>query len=112
MDKKEERVPSKKIHRARSPEARENQLISLAIDQAEELLMSGKAPTSVLVHYLKLGTTTARIEKELLTAQKDLTVAKREAILAEKEMGELYKEAMAVMREYGGLSSSEDEDVQ
>ena len=111
MEKDTGKTPGRKIHRVRSPEARENQLISLATDRAEELLLSGKAPTSIIVHYLKLGTTKERIEKEILTAQKDLVVAKTEAIKAEKEMGELYKQAMDAMREYNGRGSEDDEDI-
>lgn len=110
MKKDEKSTPGRKIHHVRTPEARENQLISLATDRAEELLLSGNAPTSIIVHYLKLGTTKERIEKEILAAQKDLVLAKTEAIRAEKEMGELYKQAMDAMREYNGRSSAEDDE--
>ena len=111
MKKEEKSTPGRKTHRARTPEAREDQLISLAVDRAEELLLSGNAPTSIIVHYLKLGSTKERLEKEILTAQKDLYVAKTEAIKSEKQMGELYKEAMEAMREYSGHRNDETEDV-
>ena len=38
-----------------TPEARENQLISLAIDLAEQQLRNGTASSQVITHYLKLG---------------------------------------------------------
>ena len=113
MKKDEKKTPGKRIHRATTPEAREDQLISLAVDQAEELLRAGKAPTSIIVHYLKLGSTKERIEKEILAEQKELIKAKTDALKAEKDMGEMYKAAMDAMREYHGFNvqNSEDEDV-
>lgn len=110
LKKGEEKAPGKRIHRATSPEAREDQLISLAVDRAEELLRSGNAPTSIIVHYLKLGTTKERIEKEILEAQKELYIAKTDAIKASKEMGELYKSAMDAMRAYHGQTDDDDEE--
>ena len=38
---------------ARTPEARENQMISLAIDLAEKQLQKGTASSQVITHYLK-----------------------------------------------------------
>ena len=57
---------------ALTPEARENQLISLAVDLAEKQLREGTASSQVITHYLKLGSTKERIEKEILEKQKDL----------------------------------------
>ena len=51
---------------ATSVEARENQLISLAVDLAERQLSEGTASSQVITHYLKLGTTKDRLEKEKL----------------------------------------------
>ena len=48
---------------ALTPEARENQLISLASDLAEKQLREGTASSQVITHYLKLGSTKERIEK-------------------------------------------------
>ena len=61
---------------ALTPEARENQLISLAVDLAEKQLREGTASSQVITHYLKLGSTKERIEKEILEKQKDLIDAK------------------------------------
>ena len=57
---------SRKRRPALSPEARENQLISLAVDLAEKQLQEGTASSQVITHYLKLGSTKERLEKEKL----------------------------------------------
>ena len=50
----------KKMRPALTPEARENQMISLAVDLAEKQLMEGTASSQVITHYLKLGSTKER----------------------------------------------------
>jgi hypothetical protein len=47
-----------------TPEEREDQLIARAVDLAEKKLIDGTAPSQVIVHYLKLGSTRERLEKE------------------------------------------------
>ena len=87
---------------ATTPEARENQMISLAVDLAEKQLANGTASSQVITHYLKLGSTKERIEKEILEKQKDLIVAKTESIQSAKRVEELYINALNAMREYTG----------
>lgn len=94
---------------ATTPEARENQLIALAVDLAEEQLREGKASSQVITHYLKLGSTKERIEKEILVQQKALIQAKTEAIHSGKKVEELYKNALNAMRSYSGQEKSEEE---
>lgn len=94
---------------AMSPEARENQLISLAVDLAEKQLMEGTASSQVITHYLKLGTTRERIEKEILERQKDLLEAKTDAYKSAARVEELYKNALDSMSIYSGNVSSKDE---
>ena len=55
---------SRKMRPALTPEARENQMISLAVDLAEKQLMEGTASSQVITHYLKLGSTRERLERE------------------------------------------------
>lgn len=93
---------------ALTPEARENQMISLAVDLAEKQLQEGTASSQVITHYLKLGSTKERIEKEILEKQKELITAKTEALQSAKRVEELYAEAIKAMRKYGG-HGDEDE---
>lgn len=96
---------------ALDPEARENQLIALAIDLAEKQLIEGTASSQVITHYLKLGSTKERIEKEILEKQKDLISAKTEAIQSAKRVEELYANALDAMRTYSGQRSNDDENI-
>jgi len=96
-----EKAPRKRPP-AKTPEARENQLIALAIDLAEKQLMEGTASSQVITHYLKLGTTKERIEQEILEKQKDLIVAKTESIQSAKRVEELYINALEAMKSYTG----------
>ena len=100
-----------KQHPALDPEARENQLIALAINLAEKQLIEGTASSQVITHYLKLGSTKERIEKEILEKQKDLITAKTEAIQSAKRVEELYANALDAMRTYSGHKSDENEEV-
>ena len=83
-----------------NPEARENQLIALAVDLAEKQLVKGTASSQVITHYLKLGSTKEKIEKEILLKQKDLITAKTEAIKSAKQVEELYANALRAMKAY------------
>lgn len=96
---------------AASPEARENQLISLAVDLAEQQLLEGTASSQVITHYLKLGSTKERIEKEILEKQKELITAKTEALQSQKRVEELYANALTAMRSYQGTAYGESEDT-
>ena len=90
----------KKRPPARTPEARENQMINLAIDLAEKQLAEGTASSQVITHFLKLGSTTERIEKEILEEKKGLLKAKTEAMQSAKRVEELYESAINAMRRY------------
>ena len=87
---------------ALTPEARENQLISLAIDLVEQRLIDGTASSQETTHFLKLASTKAKIEKEILLEQKKLIAAKTESLESSKEMKSLYEEALNAMKRYSG----------
>ena len=97
--------PQVKSRPALSPEARENQLIALAVDLAEKQLREGTASSQVISHFLKLGSTVANLEKERLKNEVTLMKAKTESIKAAKNIESLYKEAINAMRSYGGHSN-------
>lgn len=87
---------------ATTPEARENQLISAAVDLAEKQLLEGTASAAVVVHYLKLGSTRERLEQKKLMEENKLLVAKAEAMASMKQTAETYREALNAMRAYSG----------
>ena len=100
---------TKMMRPALTPEARENQLISLAVDLAEKQLREGTASSQVITHYLKLGSTKEKIEKEILEKQKELIEAKTQNLQSAKRIEELYAAALKAMRTYGGTGESYDE---
>lgn len=99
----------KKIRPALSPETRENQMISLAIDLAEKQLIEGTASSQVISHYLKLGSMKDRLEREILEQQKELIVAKTENIKSAKKSEEAYKEVILALQVYGGYHNDHDD---
>lgn len=101
---------TRKIRPAIDPEIRELQMVSLAVDLAEKQLMDGTASSQVITHYLKLGSSKERIEKEILEKQKELITAKTEALKSQKRVEELYAEALKAMRIYNGQGAPEDYD--
>ena len=98
----------KKIRPALSPEARENQLISLAVDLAEKQLIEGTASSQVITHFLKLGTTKAELEKEKLRKENKLLEARASAIEDSKEYKILVEDAIRAIKGYQGLSDTEE----
>ena len=99
---------SRKMRPALSPEARENQLVSLAVDLAEQQLRDGTASSQVITHYLKLGSTKEKIEKEILEKQKELIEAKTQSLQSAKRIEELYANALDAMRNYSGQGNSDN----
>ena len=99
---------SKKMRPALTPEARENQLISLAVDLAERQLTEGTASSQVITHFLKLGTTKAELEKEKLKQENKLLEAKTKQAETSEEIKSLYENAIKAFRNYNGQGDPED----
>lgn len=95
---------------ATTPQEREDEMISLAVDLAEKQLRDGTASTQVIVHYLKLGSTRGMLEQEMLEHQTELVRAKTESLQSGKRLEELYKNALDAMKIYGGEGSSDGEE--
>lgn len=84
------------------PEARENQMISMAIDAAERELMREHPSNQVVLHYLKLATTKNQLEKEKLRKENLLLEAKADAVKSAARSEEMYAEAIKAMQIYQG----------
>lgn len=100
--------PSRKMRPALTPEARENQLISLATDLAEQQLRDGTASSQVITHYLKLGSTREKLERERLEEENKLIRAKSKALENAEEIKVLYESALKAMRNYGGQGDADE----
>lgn len=106
---KTKRNDSKRIRPALTPEARENQLVALAVDLAEQQLRDGTASSQVITHYLKLGTSKEKLEREKLEKENELLTAKTEAIQSAKRVEELYTNALNAMRIYSGNGNGQND---
>lgn len=87
---------------ARTLDGREKELVSLAVEVAEEQLRKRTASPSVITHYLRLGTTAYQLEIEKLKHENELLQAKTENIKSLGRMEELYEEAIKSLKRYQG----------
>lgn len=95
---------------ARTPEARENQLIALAVDETERRLRNGTASSQIITLLLKLATTKAQLELEKLKSDIALQKAKEQEIEDRASNGDMYAEALAAFQSYKGDVSDEEWD--
>lgn len=99
----------RRMRPALSPEARENQMIALAMDCAEQQLMDRTASSQVITHFLKLGTAKYEYELEKLRQENSLMQAKTEALQSAQKSDELYKEALNAFKTYAGNGGDDDD---
>ena len=90
-----------------SPETDENQCISLSMDIAKQRLMDGTASNSMILHFLKLGTSRERLERENMEKEMALKDAKIQALESQAKVEQMYVEAMAAMKRYAGYGEEE-----
>lgn len=94
---------------ATTPESRENQLISMAVDLAERQLADGTASSQVISHFLKRSSAKEKIEQDILKAELELIQAKTKAIKDAKDMKEMYTTALNAMKTYSGNGDDYDD---
>ena len=105
---KNSNTPKRKIRPALTPEARENQLIALAVDLVERRLLEGTASSQETTHFLKLGSMKNKLEMDKLREENELLKAKTESIKSAKKSEELFEAAIKAMQRYSG-HGGEDE---
>lgn len=92
---------------ALTDEARENRLISEALDLVEQRIRNGTASSQETTHFLKLGSTKHKLEIEKLRAENALLKAKTEALESQKKTEELFAEAIAAFKDYSGNADNQ-----
>jgi hypothetical protein len=85
-------------------------MIDLAMDAVEERIRSGKASASEYVHFLKLGTEQAKLEREKLVNENKLLEAKTQSIEQSAEVQRIVEEAMKAFSTYSGNSQCVEDD--
>lgn len=111
MAKVRETAPSgstKPMRPALTPEARENQMISYAVDLAEKQLREGTASSQVITHFLKLATVKEQLEREKIRQEIELQKAKTKALASDEELKVMYKDAIEAMKKYSGYGDHDD----
>lgn len=113
MGRTKQPTPIRKTRRvkpAETPQARENQLIGFAYDLAEQRLLDGTATSQEVVHFLKLGSTKERLEREKLEIENELMKAKIAYMESNQRVEELYANAIKAMTIYSGQEVPNEEE--
>lgn len=100
----------RRLRPALTPEARENQMVALAMDLAEKQLLEGTASSQVITHYLKIGSTEQKKRIEKLERENELLRAKTESLETAKRIEDLYAEAISAFKIYRGENRDEEDD--
>lgn len=95
---------------ATTPEGRENQLVSLAVELAEQRIRQGTASAQEIVHFLRLGSSRERLEQDRIAAENQLLQVKIETMASAKRVEELYRSALDAMRSYSGQEPLHEDD--
>lgn len=106
-DAGKDQEPKRRRRPATTPEGRENQLVSLAVDLAEKQLAEGTASAQVISHFLKMGSSREKLEQLRLTHENELLQAKTKHLADQANMEKLMLDAVDAMRSYQGLAPTE-----
>lgn len=101
---------SKKSIPAKTMAGRENQLINLAVNLAEEKLRNGTASSQIITTLLNLATTKHQLENERLRSDLRVAEAKIKALEAQETSSDLYAKAIEAFRKYSGVTDEEEFD--
>jgi hypothetical protein len=94
---------------AKTPEARENQCINMAMNLAAERLAEGTASSQIICHFLKAGALKTQYELEKIRSETELQRAKIEAIKQAERLEEVYVDAIEAMKNYQGGNFNPDD---
>lgn len=95
---------------ARTPKAKENQLINMAYRLAEAKFKDGTASSQLITHFLKLATVREELENERLRADLELSRAKIKHMESQATSQELYEKALTAFRSYSGTNIEYEDD--
>lgn len=102
-------LPKRKTKPAQSIEERESKLCALAYDLVEQRLLNGTATSQETTHFLRLGSSRERLEREILQKQKEQIEAKTDNLRSSANSEELYTKALEAMSRYSGNRGDEED---
>lgn len=97
-----------KLPPARSPGQRQNQLINMAMDYAEEQFATGKATSQLATHFLKLATVREQKELRKLDIEAELRLAQTKAAGTTEEIVHITRAALTAFGGYAGLEPEDE----
>lgn len=95
---------------ATTPEAREHEMVSIAMALAEKQIKAGTASSQVITHFLKAGSLREQLEQERISHENELLRVKKEALESQQRVEEMYVKALDAMRTYSGQAPAQDVD--
>lgn len=95
---------------ATTPEAREHEMVSMAMKLAEKQIKAGTASSQVITHFLKAGSLREQLEQERISHENELLRVKKEALESQQRVEEMYVKALDAMRSYSGQAPAQDVD--
>lgn len=95
---------------AYTTKARENQLINLAYEQAEERLRNGTASSQIITALIHMGSMKAEMEYEKLKSDLKVANAKIAQMESEETTEERYQEVLKAFKSYKGYDEDEYDD--
>ncbi len=94
---------------ARTIDGRNDQLIAAAFDLVERRIHEGTASAQETVHFLRMGSTRARLDEEKLRAE-NLVLETRVKEMEGRRSGEdMYNRALLAFRGYAGVDTIDPE---
>lgn len=98
----------KKMRPAVTPEANENQMVSLAYDLVRQRLLDGTASSQETTHFLKIGSRENQLKMDKLERENELLRAKTKALEDQGEYRELVANAIKAMTNYKGQGEPDE----
>lgn len=108
--RKTQETKSRRHKPATTPEAREHEMVGLALDLAERQIKAGTASSQVITHFLKAGSLREQLEQERITHENELLKVKKEALESQQRVEEMYVKALDAMRSYSGQAPMQDDE--
>lgn len=92
-------------------QGRENEMILKAERLAEQQIEDGTASAQVITHYLKLGSSKERLEREKLRRENELLRARVKKLESDERSEEFYKKVIESMKRYSGEDMGDEEEM-
>lgn len=104
-------IPTKsRRRRAQTPEERENQLISLALDRVEERMQNRTATAQEYIQFIRMASSKARAEADKVALELELVKAKTENLRMQQRNEEMFSNAIQAFKRYSGASNEDDDE--